>query len=81
MSNNSEKSKRNIIGEIPLKPRDPWFGATYEEAPIRALRDAQSIPALDKLKWLEEMNFLFNTEPQPKPGSVPLPPIANPTSK
>ena len=37
-----------------LKPRDPWFGCTFEEAPIRALRDAQFIPLSEKLRWLEE---------------------------
>lgn len=43
-----------------LKPRDSWFGATFEEAPIRAIRDAQFISGMDKLKWLEEMNDLFD---------------------
>ena len=41
-----------------LKPRDPWFGATFEEAPIRAMRDAQFISGEDKVRWLEAANRL-----------------------
>lgn len=41
-----------------LKPCDPWFGATYEEAPIRAMRDAQFISGDDKLQWLEDVAIL-----------------------
>lgn len=37
-----------------LIPRDEWFGATFEEARIRNLRDAQSIPLENKLAWLDE---------------------------
>ena len=66
-----------MLREMKLKHRDAWFGATYEEAPIRAIRDAQLISAEDKLKWLEEMYELFNTEPPVKAGSVPLPPIVD----
>ncbi len=41
-----------------LKPRSPWFGMTFEEAPIRAVREAQLISRDDKIKWLEEVNEL-----------------------
>ena len=37
-----------------LKPVDEWFGSTFEEAPIKALRDAQFISLRDKFLWLEE---------------------------
>lgn len=47
-----------------LRPRDPWFGVTFEEAPIRRMRDAQFVPLIEKLRWLEEMNRLF---PQARP--------------
>ena len=59
---------------LNLKPRDSWFGATYEEAPIRAMRDALSLSAYDKLKWLEEAYERVNPSPPPRAGSVPLPP-------
>ena len=54
-----------------LKPRDPWFGATFEEAPIRAMRDAQFISGEDKVKWLEEINELLV-----KRSSAPLNPVS-----
>lgn len=54
-----------------LKPRDPWFGATFDEAPIRAMRDAQFISGEDKVKWLEEINELFA-----KRSSAPLNPVS-----
>ncbi|MDB9741291.1 hypothetical protein OAB00_00405 [Akkermansiaceae bacterium] len=60
-----------------LKPRNPWFGATYEEAPVRAMRDASTLTGDAKLQWLEEMYFHVNPPAPPKAGSVPLPPICD----
>ena len=61
MSKPLKESKQNTFRERAktLKERDPWFGATFEEAEIRALREAQHISGDDKIKWLEEMNRLF----------------------
>ena len=49
-----------------LKPVDEWFGSNFEEAPIKALRDAQFISLRDKLIWLEEAHALANKSSEKK---------------
>jgi len=60
-----------------LIPRDAWFGASYEESIVRALRDGLQRSGDEKLQWLEEANSLFNQEIRPQAGSLPLPPIVD----
>ncbi len=51
MISRTERAKKLI-------KRSSWFGATFEEAPLRQMRDAQFISLEDKLRRLEEMNRL-----------------------